>query len=135
MESSYTNEEIQVILTNYKKRNEKMKIYSSNRYNTMKENLLSDNEELKKDSEQQIKKRQEQALNYYYNVIRERELNQKDTKECLIRNARTKYHYYKRNKRMDVFVTDPKHEDIRQLLKNDHTVRKRAENKYPELFC
>ena len=91
----YSNEEIKKVIGKYKKAHEDMKTYSKNRYEKMKENLKSEDPEVKSKAE--------------------------DT-------------YYKKKNTLETFIKNDKFIETIELLKDDTTSRRTAEEKYPELF-
>tara|TARA_R110000803_G_scaffold160802_3_gene224665 strand:- start:1677 stop:2081 length:405 start_codon:yes stop_codon:yes gene_type:complete len=122
----YSNEEIKKVIGKYKKAHEDMKTYSKNRYEKMKENLKSEDPELKSKAEDHRRKLRENSLNYYKRTD--------STCNPELHKARCKYTYYKKKNTLETFIKNDKFIETIELLKDDTTSRRTAEEKYPELF-
>ena len=120
------------MMKNYNARKKVINDYAKRRYKKMKINLTCDDEELKKAAEDFITKNRDFSRRYYEKNDTVKKEYYNKTKD--MRNAVSKYNYYKKNDKMDKFLTDNKFEECRELLKTNDNKKGSARSKYPELF-
>ena len=128
----YDEEQIRNMMKNYNARKKVINDYAKRRYKKMKINLTCDDEELRKAAEDFITKNRDFTRRYYEKNDTVKKEYYNKTKD--MRNAVSKYQYYKKNNKMDKFVTDNKFEECRELLKTNDNKKGTAKDKYPELF-
>lgn len=128
----YDEEQIHNMMKNYNARKKVINDYAKRRYKKMKINLTCDDEELKKTAEDFITKNRDFSRRYYEKNDTVKKEYYNKTKD--MRNAVSKYNYYKKNDKMDKFLTDNKFEECRELLKTNDNKKGSARSKYPELF-
>lgn len=128
----YDEEQIHNMMKNYNARKKVINDYAKRRYKKMKINLTCDDEELKKAAEDFITKNRDFSRRYYEKNDTVKKEYYNKTKD--MRNAVSKYNYYKKNDKMDKFLTDNKFEECRELLKTNDNKKGSARSKYPELF-
>lgn len=131
-EIEYSEEKLEKELRQLQNRRRICREYAKRRYNKMKNNLNSDDTELKKEAEEFFKKNKKNSLkNYKTNSSSKSEyyLKNKDLK-----NAISKYQYYKKIDKMDKFLNNEKFKPCIELLKKNNNDKGLAKNKYPELF-
>ena len=129
-EIEYDENQICKMMKNYNARKKVINDYAKRRYKKMKINLTCDDEELRKVAQDFVIKNREFSRIHYEN--NKKQEYYKKTRD--MRNAVSKYSYYKKINKMDKFIKDDKFEDVRELLKTNDNNRGTAKNKYPELF-
>ena len=127
-EKQYTDSEIREVIDKYNQSKQKMRDYTMKRYKKYKEDLNSEDPEIKAKAEEFMAKQRQNSLNYYKNHTNDYYLNNQ-----LLHKCRNRYHYYRRNNRIEEFVKNEKFKETIEILKNDNT-RKTAKEKYPLLF-
>ena len=128
----YDEEQIYNMMKNYNARKKVINDYAKRRYKKMKINLTCDDEELRKAAKDFITKNRDFSRRYYEKNDTVKKEYYNKTKD--MRNAVSKYQYYKKNDKMNKFVTDDKFEECRELLKTNNNKKGSARSKYPELF-
>jgi hypothetical protein len=127
-EKQYTDSEIREVIDKYNDTKRRMRVYTLKRYNKYKEDLNSEDAEIKGKAEAFMSKQRQNALNYYKNHTNDYYQNNQ-----LLHKCRNRYNYYRRNNRIEEFVKNEKFKETIEILKNDNT-RTPAKEKYPLLF-
>ena len=128
-EKQYTDSEIREVIDKYNDNKRRMRDYTLKRYNKYKEDLNSEDPEIKGKAEEFMSKQRQNALNYYKNHTNDYYKN-----NHLLHKYRNRYNYYRRNNRIEEFVKNEKFKETMEILKNDNSSRRTAKEKYPELF-
>lgn len=117
----------------YQKSRNHMRQYAKKRHLNFKDDLNSEDLDKKKKAEDYMNKMKSNAKKHYHNKAKEKKNKiYHENKELYC--ARYRYAYYKKNNKMESFLNEKEFETIREILKNDNTIRKKANEKYPELF-
>lgn len=131
-EIEYTEEKVKEELRKLDNRRRLCREYAKRRYDKMKFNLNSEDSELKKEAESFFEKNKKNSLKNY--KIKTPSKSEYYLKNKDLKNATSKYQYYKRNDKMKKFLEDEKFKPCIELLKNNDNKKGSARSKYPELF-
>jgi len=131
MEVQLTDDQIKRAINSYISRKQSLLKYQMKMHNIHHENINSDDPIKKEKALKYIENKRSVSRKHYENNKELKKKYYEENKELIL--AQRNYRYHKKNGTINFFLESDSNKEKRELLKNDNK-RKKAINKYPELF-